>query len=147
MDKTTVELANKLYFDLHMGIEASEAMIPKVQNNHLKEYLNTHVNKYKQIQDDVVKQFTRSGKKPKSSHLLSRSFLWMQAQLSAVRKSSDKEFIEAFIKGSSMGVESGQRLLNKYKKAELEIRDLVNELIDLESSNMTHLENLKTSFN
>ncbi len=67
MDKTTVELANKLYFDLHMGIEASEAMIPKVQNNHLKEYLNTHVNKYKQIQDDVVKQFTRSGKKPKST--------------------------------------------------------------------------------
>ena len=140
MDKQDMELANKLNADLSMAIESGTAMAGKLKSSNLKNYLFSHVEKYEELQKQLHKVVHNSEKKLKSTNVISRAFLWMQVQLSSFRKSDESDYIESFIKGSEMGIESSTNLLNKYSGANKKITDIATNLQNIELENIDKLK-------
>lgn len=140
MEKQDMELANKLNSDLSMAIESGTAMAGKLKNSNLKNYLFSHVEKYEELQKQLHKVVHNNDKKLKSTNVISRAFLWMQVQLSSFRKSDESDYIESFIKGSEMGIESSTTLLNKYSDANKKIKDIAANLQNIELENIDKLK-------
>ena len=140
MEKHDMELANKLNSDLSMAIEASTAMASKIKNGNLKNYLYSHVEKYEDLQDNLHKIVGENDKKLKSTNAISRAFLWMQVQLSSFRKSEESDYIESFIKGSEMGIESSSNLLTKYDDADNKLKKIAQNLQAIELDNIDKLK-------
>lgn len=140
MKKHDMELANKLNTDLSMAIESGSAMAGKLKNGNLKNYLFSHIEKYEELQGDLKKIVTDNDKKLKSTSVISRAFVWMQAQLSSFRKSDESDYVESFIKGSEMGVESSTTLLSKYNDANNKIKEIAYNLQTMELENIDKLK-------
>jgi len=140
MEKHDVELANKLNADLSMAIEAGTTMAGKLKNSNLKNYLFSHIEKYEDLQKDLHKSIKDKNKKLKSTNVISKAFVWMQVQLSSFRKSDESDYIESFIKGSEMGLESSAALLNKYDKADSKIKEIAQNLQTIELENIDKLK-------
>lgn len=139
MDKQDMELANKLNTDLSMAIESGNAMAGKLKNKNLKNYLYTHVEKYEDLQNNLKKIVSTSNKKLKSTNFITRAFAWMQVQLSSFRKSEESDYVESFIKGSEMGIESSTHLLNKYSDADKKLKEIAFNLQTMELENVDKL--------
>ena len=139
MDKHDMELANKLNSDLSMAIESGNAMAGKLKNKNLKNYLFSHVEKYENLQNDLKKIVSTSNKKLKSTNFITRAFAWMQVQLSTFRKSEESDYVESFIKGSEMGIESSTHLLNKYNDADKKLKEIASSLQAMELENIDKL--------
>ena len=140
MDKQDMELANKLNTDLSMAIESGSLMAGKLKNNNLKNYLFNHVEKYENLQHDLKKIVSTSQKKLKSTNFITRAFAWMQVQLTSFRKSEESDYIESFIKGSEMGIESSTKLLNKYNDADKKLKEIAFTLQSMEIENIDKLK-------
>lgn len=140
MEKHDMELANKLNTDLSMAIESGSAMAGKLKNGNLKNYLFSHVEKYEDLQRDLHNVINSNNKKLKSTNVISKAFLWMQVQLSSFRKSEESDYVESFIKGSEMGVESSSHLLNKYNDADKKIKEIAQNLQTMELENIDKLK-------
>lgn len=134
-----MELANKLNTDLSMAIESGTIMAGKLRNNNLKNYLFNHVEKYEDLQNSLKKIVSTSNKKLKSTNFVARAFLWMQAQLSSFKKSEESDYVESFIKGSKMGIESSTNLLNKYSEADKKLKEIAFNLQTMELENIDKL--------
>lgn len=140
MKKQDMELANKLNSDLSMAIESGSAMAGKLKNSNLKNYLFSHVEKYEDLQHNLQKIVGNDDKKLKSTNIISRAFLWMQVQLSSFKKSDESDYIESFIKGSEMGIESSTSLLSKYNEANNKIKQIAKDLQTIELENIDKLK-------
>ncbi len=140
MKKQDMELANKLNSDLSMAIESGTTMAGKLKNSNLKNYLFSHVEKYEELQKDLHKVINDKEKKLKNTNAISRAFLWMQVQLSSFKKSDENDYIESFIKGSEMGIESSTHLLNKYSEANTKIKEIARNLQTIEIENIDKLK-------
>jgi len=140
MDRNDMELANKLNSDLTMAIESGTAMAGKLKNKNLKNYLFSHVEKYEDLQNNLKKVVSTSNKKLKSTNFITRAFAWMQVQLSSFKKSEESDYVESFIKGSEMGIESSNRLLNKYNDADNKLKEIAFNLQAMELENIDKLK-------
>lgn len=140
MEKHDMELANKLNADLSMAIESGSVMAGKLRNSNLKNYLFNHVEKYEDLQKNLKKIVSTSNKKLKSTNFITRAFAWMQVQLSSFRKSEESDYVESFIKGSEMGVESSNQLLTKYNDADKKLKEIAFNLQSMELENIDKLK-------
>ena len=64
----------------------------------------------------------------------------MQVQLSSFRKSEESDYIESFIKGSEMGIESSSKLLTKYNDANKKLKEIAFNLQAMELENIDKLK-------
>ena len=135
-----MELANKLNVNLSMAIESGSIMAGKLKNKNLKNYLFNHIEKYKDLQYSLKNIASTSDKKLKSTNFIAKTFLWMQAQLSSFKNTKECDYVESFIKGSEMGVESSSNLLHKYTSADSELKNLALSLQSMELENIDTLK-------
>ena len=140
MKKNDIELANKLNSDLSMAIEAGTTMTNKMKNSSLKKYLQSHIEKYEGLRNELKSIVSTSNKKLKNTNLIARAFSWMQIQLSSFKKNEESDYVESFIKGSEMGIESSNELLAKYSEADNSIKDIA---IDLQTIELENIDKLK----
>ena len=64
----------------------------------------------------------------------------MQVQLTSFKKSEESDYIESFIKGSEMGIESSNNLLKKYSDADKELKEIAFNLQSMELENIDKLK-------
>ncbi len=135
-----MELANKLNTDLTMAIESGSIVAGKMKNSNLKKYLFSHVEKYEDLQKNLEHVVSTSNKKLKNTNLIARAFLWMQTSISTLKKNEESDYIESFIKGSEMGIESSTNLLKKYDDADKKLKDIAFNLQVMEYENIDKLK-------
>lgn len=140
MEKQDMELANKLNTDLTMAIESGSIVAGKMKNSNLKKYLFSHVEKYEDLQKNLEKVVATSNKKLKNTNVIARAFTWMQTSLSSLKKNEESDYIETFIKGSEMELESSKNLLTKYDNVNQELKDIVFNLQVMEHENIDKLK-------
>lgn len=140
MKKSDMELANKLNTDLTMAIESGSIIVGKMKNSNLKNYLYSHVEKYENLQKNLEQVIATSNKKLKNTNVIARAFLWMQTSFSSLKKNEESDYIETFIKGSEMGIESSEDLLKKYSEADEELKDIALNLQIMEHENINKLK-------
>ena len=117
-----------------MGISSIEEVIDKVENNDLKNILESSMNEHKRLGDEtrnLLNRYEDAGEEP---NIMAKSMSWMKTNFKMAVSPSDETISDLITDGSNMGVKSLNKYLNEYAAASEEAKDITKKLINMEES-------------
>ena len=123
----------------HMGLEAIDALMPRVRDEHFaRELANESMmygNYYEKATNELLKEENRLYKDVKGKDMMLRMGIWMQT----FKDSSTSHMAELMIQGANRGITDMYKILNHNKHANGNISAMANELMDMEEKTITML--------
>ena len=137
MDNKNAKILNEVHKGLVMGMESISVIESKVGDRNFRDDLNMQYNEYGQVLDKINKQL-------ENSHITNvgeKVMGWTSLQMNTIADKSNSQISSLLIRGNTMGIIEGQKLLNQNPDASDEVKDILNEFVTLQQNN---IEKLKT---
>ena len=140
-NKNEINVLDELSKGACMGRDAIHFILDKVEDNNLKEELNTQYQKYKEIFDKICKIYPEySNKEPHQTNAMNKVMTWYGIEMKIMMDDSTSKIAEILLQGTNMGIIEGRKLLN-HKNTNEDIKSLVKEYVDMQEQ---AVEKLKT---
>ena len=136
-----LKVLKELHTGAQMGIKAISYVSEKVEDETMKQDLSTQYAEYGKILDKVNTQFEKYGEIPDEEPLMDKMMSWTGVQMNTLIDKSNSHIAELMIQGNLMGMIEAQKLLNHSPKMEQEVKDILNEFINMQNNN---IEKMKT---
>lgn len=123
----------------HMGLEAIDALMPRVKNEKFaRELANESVmygTYYDKATDELAKAEKRLYKNVQGKDRMVRMGVWMQTFMDG----STSHMAEMMIQGANRGITDMYKILNHNKHIGTDISDMAKELMDMEERSIAKL--------
>lgn len=136
-----IEFLNYIYQNAQMGIVGVDDIITKAQDKNFENLLKEQKEDYQSICDETLEIFKKYGRDNKELNPMAKMSSYMMSMMKTLTDSSINNLAKMMIEGSNKGIIEITEKLNAYQKADSEIIDLANKLLDIEQKN---IDNLKT---
>ena len=103
--------------------------------------LNMQYDEYGKVIDKINKQLENSNITPTDTSAGEKIMGWASIQMNTLTDKSNSQISSMLIRGNTMGIIEGQKLLNQNPDALPEVKDIINEFVTLQQNN---IEKLKT---
>lgn len=140
MEHKKVRLADELYKISRMGMEATEIVLPKVENDELKEQIARQNSGYKNLAQRSKELLRQSGKEPKEERSAEKWMLRSSARLGTLLNKSSAHIAEMMINGSAMGIINITKTMNRSPGEDGQAKDLAGEYLAAEQRNIDDLK-------
>ena len=134
------ELLNYIYQNSQMGVETIDQLIGITEDKKFKGLLQSQYNEYKTIHDSAKRMSDKFGYEEKGLGTLEKMRTGMMINMQTIADKSTSHISEMLMVGSNMGVINAVKNLKKYQDAEPEIRNLMENLLQLEENNIQELK-------
>ena len=141
MDNKNAKILNEVHKGLVMGMESISVIESKVGDRNFRDDLNMQYNEYGQVLDKINKQLENSHITPEDTNIGEKVMGWTSLQMNTIADKSNSQISSLLIRGNTMGIIEGQKLLNQNPDASDEVKDILNEFVTLQQNN---IEKLKT---
>ena len=141
MDNKNIEILNKIHKGIVMGMESISVLEPKVGDRNFRDDLNTQYNEYGKILDKINSTATTSNIELADTSAGEKVMGWANLQMNTMVDKSNSQISEILIRGNTMGIIEGRKLLNQNPDSAQEVKDILNEFVKLQENN---IEKLKT---
>lgn len=141
MDNKNAKILNEVHKGLVMGMESISVIESKVGDRNFRDDLNMQYNEYGQVLDKINKQLENSHITPDDTNVGEKVMGWTSLQMNTIADKSNSQISSLLIRGNTMGIIEGQKLLNQNPDASDEVKDILNEFVTLQQNN---IEKLKT---
>lgn len=141
MDNKNAKILDEVHKGLVMGMESISVIESKVGDRNFRDDLNMQYNEYGQVLDKINKQLENSHITPTDTNVGEKVMGWTSLQMNTIADKSNSQISSLLIRGNTMGIIEGQKLLNQNPDASDEVKDILNEFITLQQNN---IEKLKT---
>lgn len=141
MDNKNAKILNEVHKGLVMGMESISVIESKVGDRNFRDDLNMQYNEYGQVLDKINKQLENSHITPDDTNIGEKVMGWTSLQMNTIADKSNSQISSLLIRGNTMGIIEGQKLLNQNPDASDEVKDILNEFVTLQQNN---IEKLKT---
>ena len=141
MDNKNIEILNKIHKGIVMGMESISVIEPKVGDRNFRDDLNTQYNEYGKILDKINSTATTSNIELADTSTGEKVMGWANLQMNTMVDKSNSQISEILIRGNTMGIIEGRKLLNQNPDSAQEVKDILNEFVQLQENN---IEKLKT---
>lgn len=135
-----LEILKEINKNSKMGMDALTEVTPKVQDNNLKELLDTQHNEYQNIFDRSQEILIQNGEEIEDTPAFQKAMSWMGIQLNTLNDKSNSQISELLIQGNDMGIVKGVKILNNSTITNSEIENLVSDFIRLQEKNVNDLK-------
>lgn len=140
-NRTNLQILDRVHKGLVMGMESISVISSKVGDRNFRDDLNCQYDEYGKVLDKIDKKFEESGTTPTDTSPGEKVMGWTSIQMNTMTDKSNNKISELLIKGNTMGIIEGRELLNQNPNASKEVKDILNEFIQLQQNN---IEKLKT---
>lgn len=140
-NRTNLQILDRVHKGLVMGMESISVISSKVGDRNFRDDLNCQYDEYGKVLDKIDKKFEESGTTPTDTSPSEKVMGWTSIQMNTMTDKSNNKISELLIKGNTMGIIEGRELLNQNPNASKEVKDILNEFIQLQQNN---IEKLKT---
>jgi hypothetical protein len=114
--------------------------LDKVEDNNLKQELNTQYEKYNSISNKICELYPEySEKKPHETNAMNKAMTWYGIEMRTLMDNSTSKIAELLLQGTNMGIIEGRRLLN-HKQTDPEVSKLVQEYVDMQEDAVEKLK-------
>ncbi|WP_029505093.1 hypothetical protein [Lachnoclostridium phytofermentans] len=134
------ELLNFVYQNSQMGIETLHQIIGIVEDNKFKKRLESQYKEYEKINKAAEKLLNSNGYDEKGISAFDKIKTYFMINIQTLTDKSTSHIAEMLIIGSNMGVIDAIKNLKKYKNAEQEINELMDQLLKFEEDNIKELK-------
>ena len=141
MDNKNAKILDEVHKGLVMGMESISVIESKVGDRNFRDDLNMQYNEYGQVLDKINKQLENSNITPTDTNVGEKVMGWTSLQMNTIADKSNSQISSLLIRGNTMGIIEGQKLLNQNPDASEEVKAILDEFITLQENN---IEKLKT---
>jgi len=135
-----LKVLKELHTGAEMGIKAISYVSDKVENDEFKKELSTQYNQYEDILNKVTDLYNEYGEVPSTTNIKNDVMTWMGIQMNTINDKSNSKLSEMLIQGTTMGIIEGRRLLNHNPNVEQNIKQALNEFVQLQENSITKLK-------
>lgn len=135
-----LKVLKELHTGAEMGIKAISYVSEKVENDEFKRELSTQYNQYEDILNKVTDLYNEYGEVPVNNNLKNDMMTWMGIQMNTINDKSNSKISEMLIQGTVMGIIEGRKLLNHNPNVDPNIKQTLNEFVQLQENSVTKLK-------
>lgn len=138
MDDLTI--LNEIHKGVTMGMSSLEEIFKKSSDQNFKDNLSMQYNTYLDTLNKVNNEFEKVGRIPDDTPINQKVMGWTGIQINTVNDNSNTKLSELLIQGYDMGIIKGTKLLNQSPEASKNIKNILNEFIQLQENNINQLK-------
>lgn len=141
MDEKNAHILNEVHKGLVMGMESISVIQSKVGDRNFRDDLNMQYNEYGKVLDKINNRLTVSDIQIADTNPAEKMMGWASLQMNTMMNKSNSQISQLLIRGNTMGIIEGRKLLNQNPDASTEVKDILNEFVKIQENN---IEKLKT---
>lgn len=141
MDEKNAHILNEVHKGLVMGMESISVIQSKVGDRNFRDDLNMQYNEYGKVLDKINNRLTVSDIQIADTNPAEKMMGWASLQMNTLMDKSNSQISQLLIRGNTMGIIEGRKLLNQNPDASTEVKDILNEFVKIQENN---IEKLKT---
>lgn len=141
MDEKNAHILNEVHKGLVMGMESISVIQSKVGDRNFRDDLNMQYNEYGKVLDKINNRLTVSDIQIADTNPAEKMMGWASLQMNTMMDKSNSQISQLLIRGNTMGIIEGRKLLNQNSDASTEVKDILNEFVKIQENN---IEKLKT---
>ncbi len=128
----TTELLKQCDQGVRMGIDAISDMLPKVDDEKLKDLLRKFSDRHNDIKIELDEMLESHGLKSETPNIMAKSMAEMKTDFKMMIKKDDKTAADLMTDGCDMGMKTLTKYLNEYEGAEEKAKDMARRIIKIE---------------
>ena len=128
----TTELLMQCDQGVRMGIDAISDMLPKVDDEKLKDLLRKFSDRHNDIKIELDEMLESHGLKSETPNIMAKSMAEMKTDFKMMIKKDDKTAADLMTDGCDMGMKTLTKYLNEYEGAEEKAKDMARRIIKIE---------------
>lgn len=134
------KLLNNIYQNVKMGVDAINTLLPKVEDQAMRQDLTTQLLGYEEFSTQATKLLLEQGKTPKEISAFQKIPAEAGIHMNTLRDRSNSNIAEMMINGSIMGIIDTTRTLNQCcETCPKQLTQLAHDIIDFEDNNVTRM--------
>ena len=141
MDEKNAHILNEVHKGLVMGKESISVIQSKVGDRNFRDDLNMQYNEYGKVLDKINNRLTVSDIQIADTNPAEKMMGRASLQMNTMMDKSNSQISQLLIRGNTMGIIEGRKLLNQNPDASTEVKDILNEFVKIQENN---IEKLKT---
>lgn len=128
----TTELLKRCDQGVRMGIDAISDMLPKVDDEKLKDLLRKFSDRHNDVKIDLDGMLESHGLRSEAPGVMAKSMAEMKTDFKMMIKKDDKTAADLMTDGCDMGMKTLTKYLNEYEGAEEKAKDMARRIIKIE---------------
>jgi hypothetical protein len=134
------EMLNYIYQNSQMGVNTIEQLVKISEDGKFKDYLDSQLKEYKEINHKVMEIINRMGFEEKGIGTLGEISTYMMINMKTLMDKSTSHIAEMMINGSTMGIIQATKALKNHHDTDKNIVALMEKLIETEENNFQQLK-------
>ena len=134
------KVLNEIHKGLVMGMESLSVIEPKISSDEFRRLINSQYNEYADILLNVNSNLEEYNVKGEDTSPMQKVMGWSSIQMSTLMDDSDSKISDMLIRGTTMGIIEGRKMLNNNDNINKDVKDILYTFV----SNLEHdVEKLK----
>lgn len=140
MEKEDINALDEIHKGACMGMDALHFILDKVEDENLKNVLNTQYEQYQKIANHIEEIYPKyNDDKPHETSTMNKAMTWYGIEMKTLTDKSNSKISELLLNGVNMGIIEGKKILNK-KKLNKEVSDIASEYVSMQENSVEVLK-------
>lgn len=141
MASENINALDEIHKGACMGIDALDFVLEKVEDNDLKNVLETQYKNYQDIAQEIEKIYPKyNNDEPHKTNVMNKVMTWYGVEMKTLTDHSNSKIAELLLTGVNMGIIEGRKILNK-KVINDEVNSIVSNYVTMQEECVDVLKN------
>ena len=131
-NKDTIRLLKECDAGSKMAVTSLDEVMESVQDEKLKELLKKSKDHHEKLGNEIHSMLIQYHSEEKDPNPMAKSMSWLKTNMKMTMDKSDATVADLLTDGCNMGIKSLYKYMNQYPNAESKVKNLCNNLIDIE---------------
>ena len=128
----TIHLLKECDAGSKMAVTSLDEVMESVQDEKLKELLKKSKDHHEKLGNEIHTMLIQYHSEEKDPNPMAKSMSWMKTNMKMSMDKSDATVADLLTDGCNMGIKSLYKYMNQYPAADGKVKNLCNNLIDIE---------------
>lgn len=135
-----IKVLNEIHKGLVMGMESLSVIEPKVTDDSFRDLINSQYNEYTDILLNVNSELSHYNTSGDDTTAMQKVMGWSTIQMSTLMNSSDSKISDMLIRGTTMGIIEGRKMLNNNDKIDKKTKDILYNFVSKQEHDVEKLK-------
>ena len=131
-NKDTIHLLKECDAGSKMAVTSLDEVMESVRDKKLKELLQKSKDHHEKLGNEIHSMLIQYHSEEKDPNPMAKSMSWLKTNMKMSMDKSDATVADLLTDGCNMGIKSLYKYMNQYPNAEAKVKNLCNNLIDIE---------------
>lgn len=135
-----INVLNEIHEGLLTNLNSISNISNNVSDNDFRKILTSQYNEYNTFLNKVNFEFSKLGQNPKDIPIASRIMNYMNNKINTMSDTSTSNISKILIRGTSMGILTGKKLLKENQNLSFEVKNLLEDFITKQENDVETLK-------